>query len=339
MAPSSRFALSLKPSVAYLVLNFCRALEEADDLAVLGVRGHPVPGSRREGRRAGFDERHGAARPWRDPASGISAIFASTSLSPSALPPARAAFSSWARSFIAARSSSVKPFFAGFLSAIAKLNATARDSSRSTSSNPGRPSNRAAGRGPEEDQRKARGDHEVRGVRLRAAEDAPAIGRPAVQQGRELRGLAIPGSAGGEDLASDQRDEQLPRSSGRRGESPSGRRRERPGCRRVADGPAGDPARGHLKRLVRPALGLLDRPPPLGIRREERGSGRWSSRKRAISRFVEIVRRRGEAGTVPSRSPTRSERAPPRRRASPDCVEPVSRAATGCRRVTMSTRR
>src|SRR6266508_6920740 len=45
--------------------------------------------------------------------SGISAIFASTSLSPSALPargPRRAAtFSSWARSFIAARSSSVNP--------------------------------------------------------------------------------------------------------------------------------------------------------------------------------------------------------------------------------------
>ena len=74
---------------------------------------------------------------------GISAIFASTSLSPSALPargPRRAsAFSSWARSLIAARSSRVNPldalpvalladcrvpFLAGFLSAIAKhLNA------------------------------------------------------------------------------------------------------------------------------------------------------------------------------------------------------------------------
>ena len=71
--------------------------------------------------------------------SGISAIFASTSASPSALPargPRRAAaFTSWARSFIAARSSSVNPldalpvvsladccvpFFAAFLSAIAK---------------------------------------------------------------------------------------------------------------------------------------------------------------------------------------------------------------------------
>ena len=48
MAPSSRFALSLKPSVAYLRLELCRGLEEADDVAVLGVRGHPVPGSRRE---------------------------------------------------------------------------------------------------------------------------------------------------------------------------------------------------------------------------------------------------------------------------------------------------
>src|SRR5208283_3453930 len=34
-----------------------RALEEADDLAVLGIRGHPVPEPRREGWRAGFDDR------------------------------------------------------------------------------------------------------------------------------------------------------------------------------------------------------------------------------------------------------------------------------------------
>src|SRR5215471_9166324 len=37
-------------------LELLRGLEEADDLAVLGVGGHPIPGSRREGRRAGFDE-------------------------------------------------------------------------------------------------------------------------------------------------------------------------------------------------------------------------------------------------------------------------------------------
>src|SRR5207302_7878583 len=34
-----------------------RVLEVADDLAVLGIRGHPVPGCRREGWRAGFDDR------------------------------------------------------------------------------------------------------------------------------------------------------------------------------------------------------------------------------------------------------------------------------------------
>src|SRR6266702_2621147 len=38
-------------------LALLRALEEADDLAVLGIRGHPVPESRREGWRAGFDDR------------------------------------------------------------------------------------------------------------------------------------------------------------------------------------------------------------------------------------------------------------------------------------------
>src|SRR6266568_69452 len=48
-------------------LELLRALEEADDLAVLGIRGHPVPESRREGWRAGFDDSmeplaHGAIR-------------------------------------------------------------------------------------------------------------------------------------------------------------------------------------------------------------------------------------------------------------------------------------
>src|SRR4051812_26867130 len=58
--------------------------------------------------------------------SGISAIFASTSLSPSALPAREVVFNSRARSLIAARSSSVNPLdalpvFAGFRSAIVKL--------------------------------------------------------------------------------------------------------------------------------------------------------------------------------------------------------------------------
>src|SRR6266545_5113166 len=46
-------------------LELLRALEEADDLAVLSVRGHPVPGFRREGWPAGLANRlepcgHGA---------------------------------------------------------------------------------------------------------------------------------------------------------------------------------------------------------------------------------------------------------------------------------------
>src|SRR5438874_9309088 len=38
-------------------VELLRVLEEADDLAVLGIRGHPVPESRREVWRAGFDDR------------------------------------------------------------------------------------------------------------------------------------------------------------------------------------------------------------------------------------------------------------------------------------------
>ncbi len=37
-------------------LELLPALEEADNLAVLGIRGHAVPGFWREGRRAGFDD-------------------------------------------------------------------------------------------------------------------------------------------------------------------------------------------------------------------------------------------------------------------------------------------
>src|SRR5260370_32060054 len=38
-------------------LELVRGLEETDDLAVLGIRGHTVPELRREGRRAGPDDR------------------------------------------------------------------------------------------------------------------------------------------------------------------------------------------------------------------------------------------------------------------------------------------
>ena len=91
-------------------LELLRALEEADDLAVPGIRGIPYQVL---GESAGALalmiawSRSAMARS----GSGISAIFASTSLSPSALflfarP---SAFSSLARSFIAARSSAVNP--------------------------------------------------------------------------------------------------------------------------------------------------------------------------------------------------------------------------------------
>src|ERR671934_2746454 len=106
MVPSSRFALSLKPNVAYLVLNFCALWKKQRTLPSLAYAGIPYQVL---GERAGALaltiawSRSAIARS----GSGISAIFASTSLSPSALPARGPAFSSRARSFIAARSSSV----------------------------------------------------------------------------------------------------------------------------------------------------------------------------------------------------------------------------------------
>src|SRR4029453_16604875 len=117
-----------KPNVAYLLLNFCAGWKKQTTLPPLAYAGIPYQV---------LGERAGALAlmmAWIRPAmarsgSGISAIFASTSASPSARP--AAAFSSWVRSFIAARSSAVNPlkllslavalwvFFAGFLSAIA----------------------------------------------------------------------------------------------------------------------------------------------------------------------------------------------------------------------------
>src|SRR3990172_3172338 len=110
MAPSSRFAVSLKANVGYLVLNFCAPWKKQTTLPSLAYAGIPYQV---------FGERAGALAlmiAWSRLAmersgSDIAAIAASTSLSPSALFLfARAsAFSSWARSFIAARSSSVNP--------------------------------------------------------------------------------------------------------------------------------------------------------------------------------------------------------------------------------------
>src|SRR5262249_40282359 len=117
MWPSSRFALSLKPSVAYLVLNFCALWKKQTPLPSLAYAGIPYQV---------FGERAGALAliiawsrsPMARSGCGSAAIFASTALSPSALsarrPRRASAFSSWRRSLIATRSSSVNPL--GFFS-------------------------------------------------------------------------------------------------------------------------------------------------------------------------------------------------------------------------------
>jgi hypothetical protein len=135
MWPSSRFALSLKPSVAYLVLNFCALWKKQTTFPFLAYAGIPYQV---------FGERAGALAlmiAWSRSAMarsgcGSAAIFASTALSPSAWAARRSrrasAFNSWRRSLIATRSSSVNParscpvvvvllgnlrvpFFAGFI--------------------------------------------------------------------------------------------------------------------------------------------------------------------------------------------------------------------------------
>src|SRR5262245_45378000 len=106
MWPSSRFALSLKPSVAYLDLNLCALLKKQTTLSSFAYAGMPYQVL---GERSGAVAvtisciRSAIARS----DAGISAIFASTWRSASALP--AAAFSSRARSLIAARSSAVNP--------------------------------------------------------------------------------------------------------------------------------------------------------------------------------------------------------------------------------------
>src|SRR2546425_11055895 len=112
MAPSSRFAVSLKPNVGYLVLNFCAGWKKQTTSPSLAYAGIPYQVL---GERAGALalmmawSRLAMARS----GSRISAIFASTALSPSALsargPRPADAFRSWTYSFIAARSSSVNP--------------------------------------------------------------------------------------------------------------------------------------------------------------------------------------------------------------------------------------
>src|SRR5437867_5646768 len=112
IAPSSRFAASLKPNVAYRVLNFCAGWKKQTTSPSLAYAGIPYQVL---GERAGALalmiawSRLAMARS----GSRISAIFARTALSPSALsargPRPADPFRSWRYSFIAARSSSVNP--------------------------------------------------------------------------------------------------------------------------------------------------------------------------------------------------------------------------------------
>src|SRR2546425_6792064 len=102
MVASSRGAASLKPNVAYLVLNFCAGWKKQTVLPSLAYAGIPYQS---------LGERAGALAlmtawsrlPMARSDGVISAIFASRALSPSA----SSVFSSWMRALIAPRSSSV----------------------------------------------------------------------------------------------------------------------------------------------------------------------------------------------------------------------------------------
>src|SRR5262245_2758467 len=119
MSPSSRFALSLKPNVAYLVLNFCALWKKQTTLPSLAYAGIPYQV---------FGQRSGALAwtiAWTRLAmarsgSFIAVIAASATRSPAALFLfARAsAFNSWTRAFIAARSSSENPLDPFLLAAV-----------------------------------------------------------------------------------------------------------------------------------------------------------------------------------------------------------------------------
>jgi len=104
IAPSSSFALSLKPNVEYLVLNFCAGWKWQMILPSLAYAGIPYQsvGVKAEALALIIAWRR---LPMARSGSGIEANFASTALSPSNF----SAFSSLARSLIAAFSSSVNP--------------------------------------------------------------------------------------------------------------------------------------------------------------------------------------------------------------------------------------
>src|SRR5437879_10165637 len=121
--PSSRFALALDPIVAYLVLNFFAGWKKQTTLPSLAYAGIPY---QVVGEMAGALaltiawSRLAMARS----GSCISAIFASRSLSPSAL--RVAIFCSWTRSIIAAFSSSVNPSYLFLVAVVVLANFVAR---------------------------------------------------------------------------------------------------------------------------------------------------------------------------------------------------------------------
>src|SRR5207244_4619319 len=84
MAPSSRFASSLKPNVAYLVLNFCPLWKKQTTLPSLAYAGIPYQSL---GARAGAVALMIAwsRTPRARSGPGIAAIVATTALSPSAV--------------------------------------------------------------------------------------------------------------------------------------------------------------------------------------------------------------------------------------------------------------
>src|SRR5687767_15763118 len=107
MAPSSRFAVSLKPSVAYLALNLSALWKKQTILSSLAYAGIPYQVfGQRAGALAVMIAWSRLAMARSDPF--IAAILASRALSPSALFlfARSSAFSSRARSLIAARSAS-----------------------------------------------------------------------------------------------------------------------------------------------------------------------------------------------------------------------------------------
>ena len=127
---------------------------------------------------------------------------------------------------------------------------------------------------PVEDQRQAGRHHEVRGVELRPAEHSladPPVD-PVEQRGQLLGRVALGVRAGGEDAARGLGNHQPARALvpvEQVAEPPlAGRAGELLGV--AADRRARDPAGGHLERVVRPPLRLLDGGPLARVGREQR---------------------------------------------------------------------